>query len=379
MVFLIQRINDMLFYLTDSLIVGKEDPLYNDIYKSIHNIATQVIDGNHLLRADIKVLEHFRMVYQSDPYANILFNQLYQDYATCGIPQNINFYIEIVKENPICRKENGIDICQKSYLYYLNVDVCSKAILVGEDLNDTIFFEHVLNWFIRQTGDNYRYSVHRMSGGGHNTYRVVQNELDAHHVTICIVDTDKRYPACPPEQNGTYENCVNNINTEACEYKFLPLDVHEIENLVPLNYIDSFDNWVNGNANDVRKKKAFDFLKNDAENILPYFDYKKGIKNDDMFRNEPDYRNFAEKCYGCNQDKVNLEPDFCTFVSKLADKTEIYPNLIGGTGTIKRTLDLIKTNSCPKPDLLDFQRKNWNLIGQYLLDWCIARVPESIS
>lgn len=369
----------MLFYLTDSLIVDKEDPLYNNIHKSIHNIATQVIDGCHLLRADIKALEHFRSVYRSDPYVGSLFNQLYQDYATSVIPQDIKFYIEIVKNNPVCRNENGIDICQKLYTYYLNVNVCSKTILVCEDLNDTIFFEHVLKWFIRQTDANYSYAVHGLSGGGHNTYRVVLNELNAHHITMCIVDTDKKYPSCPPEPNGTYDNCVNNIHSTACEYKFLPLEVHEIENLVPLNYIDAFDNWENSDANDIRKKRAFDFLKNNAENVLPYFDYKKGIKNDDMFRNTPDYQLFAKKCYLSNEDKVNCEPSFSTFVSTLANKAEIYPNLIGGTGTIKRSLDLIESDSCPEPNLLRFQLNNWNVIGQAMLDWCIARRPEGLS
>lgn len=43
------------------------------------------------------------------------------------------------------------------------------------------------------------------------------------------------------------------MHSNACEYKILPLDVHEIENLIPLNYIDQFDNWVNGDANDIKK------------------------------------------------------------------------------------------------------------------------------
>lgn len=368
----------MLFYLTDSLIVDTKDPLYNNIYKSIHNIATQVIDGNHLLRADIKALEHFRSVYQSDPYVGGLFNQLYQDYATSVIPQDIKFYIEIVKNNPVCRNTNGIDICQKSYTYYLNVDVCAKTILVCEDLNDTDFYEHVLQWFIGQTEVNYSYAIHGMNGGGHNTYRVVLNELNACHIVICIVDTDKRYSTCPPEPNGTYDNCVNNIHSTACEYKFLPLEVHEIENLIPLNYIDAFDNWTCRNPNDARNKRAFDYLRNDAENILPYFDYKNGIKNNDAFRSSTDYQTFAEQCYCLNDDKVSIEPSFSAFVSTLANKAEIYPHLIGGTGTINRALGLIKTDSCPEPNLLQFQENNWRVIGQALLDWCIARRPEGL-
>lgn len=41
----------MLFYLTDSLIVEENNPLFKGIYKAVHNLATQVVDGNHLLTA----------------------------------------------------------------------------------------------------------------------------------------------------------------------------------------------------------------------------------------------------------------------------------------------------------------------------------------
>lgn len=120
-------------------------------------------------------------------------------------------------------------------------------------------------------------------------------------------------------------------------------------------------------------------MKNNAEEILPYFDYKKGIKYDDMLRNSADYQKFAEKCYMANHDFVNVEPSFQNFISGLSNKAIIYPNLIGGSGTINNTLAMIDNNSCPQPELLEFQRDNWEVIGQNMLDWCVARIPESIS
>lgn len=370
----------MLFYLTDSLIVEKEDPLYNDIYKAVHNLATQATDGNHLLTASYTTISHFRNVFRSDQIIGPFFNELYQNFATIGVPKDLNFYIEIVKENPICRIENEKEICQKQYSYYLQIDASNRATLIGEDLNDTTFYIHVLSWYIHQLNANYSYAFHPLSGGGHNTYRTIINELKDRHIVICVVDTDKKYATCPPEHDGTYENCVNLVNSTIGEYKLLPLDVHEIENIIPLNYIDAFDNWTTaGDANDIRKKRAFDFLRNNAEEILPYFDYKKGIKKNEMFCNSNDYREFAKKCYVVNTDKVGMEPSFDTFVDGLKDKAEIYPNLIGGSGILTRTLALIESESCPQPILLDYQRHNWNMIGQSLLDWGIARRAEAIS
>lgn len=369
----------MLFYLTDSLIVKETDPLYKDIYKAVHNLATQVFDGNHLLTASYAAIKHFRNIFQADPNIGLFFNNLFQNFATIAIPKDLKFYIEIVKEQPTCRNEDGREICQKLYSYYLQNDVSHKAYLIGEDLNDTSFYKHILSWYISQLNENYSYAFHELNGGGKNTFKVINNELKMKHIIISIIDTDKKYVGCPIERNGTYDNCLNFVNSTECEYKLLPLEVHEIENLVPLNYIDSFDIWKDGNANDARKKRAFDFLRNNAEEILPYFDYKKGIKYDNMFRNTYNYKDLAKKCYLANEDMVRKEPDFEGFIAGLKDKDEFYPNLIGGSGILNRSLELINSDSCPQPILLEYQRHNWELIGQNLLDWGIARKAEAIS
>lgn len=102
----------------------------------------------------------------------------------------------------------------------------------------------------------------------------------------------------------------------------------------------------------------------------------KRNKKDELFEKNSEYRNFAKKCYILNDEKIK-EEDFDTYVDRLESK-EVYPNLIGGTGTIKMALDLINCDSCPQPNLLIFQNDNWMKIGQTMLDWCISRDTESI-
>ena len=50
----------MLFYLDDSLIVDAGHQEYIPILKSVHNLASQAVEANHLLLGDIKVIMHFR-------------------------------------------------------------------------------------------------------------------------------------------------------------------------------------------------------------------------------------------------------------------------------------------------------------------------------
>lgn len=54
-------------------------------------------------------------------------------------------------------------------------------------------------------------------------------------------------------------------------------------------------------------------------------------------------------------------------------------NYLGGTGTIRNTLELIDSGNAPKPELLTFQRNNWDTIGKAMLDWCIARKSEALT
>lgn len=122
----------------------------------------------------------------------------------------------------------------------------------------------------------------------------------------------------------------------------------------------------------------FDYLKKEAESILPYFDYKKGIKYNNDFRNIPDLQSIAKKCYELNEQKMAIQPDFNQYVNSLNNKDYIYTELIGGTSTINMTLSLINSGNAPNSVLYKFQEDNWNKLGQEMINWCIARKPEAI-
>ena len=368
----------MLFYLTDSLIVSEQDVNFKSIYQAVHCIANQVADGSHLLTGDEEVLLYFRKIFQHDLIIGQLFNHLYQNYATAMVPSCLTFYLEVVAVvNIPLRFERDTEIVQMHYSYFSSLDRVSRTILICEDLNDTCFFRHVLDWYMKDKG-NLRYAVHGIGAGGRNVHRTVSDELSHKHICICIIDTDKKYEGCIPEQDGTYGLCVG-IGNNVPYYKFLPLNVHEIENLIPLNYIDKFDVWINGRLDDKKNKRAFDYLIKDADNILPYFDYKKGIKKGQMYDSQQEYRLLAQRCYEVNVELKELYPDFDSFIDSL--RTDIiYPHLIGGSGVLKRTLELIENNELVdvEPVLIDFQKENWINIGQAMLNWCVARNMEQI-
>lgn len=379
MVSLILQINTMLFYLTNSLIVPSGDPAYNHIYKSINILAMQVESSQHLLTGDYDVVEYFRELFKDNPIIGPLFNSIYQNYSTAGVPKCVTFYIEIVNATPIPeRNVDGKLVRQLNFSHFDIPDKASSALLMGEDTNDAIFYEHILCWYKKTFAPFAHHRLRRCHGGGVNTAREINSHLNQGDILIAIIDTDKKYPSCAIKRDSTYDQCRKLVRTEP-HYCLLPINVHEIENLIPRNYIDACNDWSNQSSYDSICKSKIEMLYTDSENTLPFFDFKKGLVIDDDVRNNSDYKEFARKCYDARTDLKAIEPDFDVFLSNSSNKTEICPKLFGGSGLIKRIILLIGSARCPQnPLLFPFQMDNWEKIGQSLLNWCICRNNERL-
>lgn len=368
----------MLFYLTDSLIVEGNDPKYKEICTAIYHLAIQSVNGNHALIGEIKAIAHFRKTFESDYLVGSLFNKIYQNISFEVVPSFISYYVEVVIKEPSVRTEGDKTIAQVEYNRLIPLETTNKTALVCEFLSDADFYSFVLKWYMRQLGINAHFSFRNVDGGGTNTHMNIKNELKDDHITLSIVDTDCRYPGDKVKDDSTYGKCKG-IGDGNVLFKLIPLEVHELENLVPLNFIDQeFPNWTKGDADYERKKRAFDYLKKNAEKILPYFDIKKGIIYNEAYRKSTELQSFAKLCYQQNDDLMAIQPDFDQYVASLPDKAKIYRELISGTGTINMVLNLIERGNAPAPSLFNYQKQNWDVIGQGMLNWCFARRPEAI-
>lgn len=360
------------------MIVDASHQEYKPILRSVHNLATQAVEGNHLLLGEVEVIDHFREIFENDVIVGQLFQKLASNIAINSVPSSVTFYMEVIRGANNQRVEGGVTIYQMNYTHFSTLDASGQTMAIGEDLNDVKVFEHILKWFISRTHSNFHYSLHPLGGNGRNIHRVVQNELNSKHITICIIDTDKKYPNDTPAPDSTYSLCLP-VGNGVPYYQFVPLNVHEIENIIPLNYIDAFDVWTTGTATDVRNKRAFDFLRSQANDLLPYFDYKKGIHKTTELTSNADYTDYAEKCFLVNSDKTSAYANFTTYLSGIGDKGIVYEQLLGGSGILNRTVALIDSPSCPAPVLEAYQEADWCVIGQNMLNWCIAKYREDVN
>lgn len=373
LVFLILKIDEvMFFYLTDSLIVASSEADYIQICNAVRNLANAACESKHLLLGDYNVLKYFADIYRNvgDSVALIL-NNLVHNYATSTIPNGLTFYVEVVRDNQKnCREENGIAIQQLCFTEFIDSSTTQKMQLVGEDLNDCKMFIRILNWYKKKHGIQLNCSYEFFHGAGNRTSENLYKLKRDNKIALCIVDTDIRYPRQPVSSHATHKKCMRIGNTPLV--RTIVLGVHEIENIIPVDYI----NLLRFDSGEALKKECYDRLYNhaEAENLLPYFDHKKGVVKMTESMSDPNFICFAEQCFNVYPEWQSNH-DFQTFYDSLPEKGIIYPGL--GENLFKNVLEQTELETIV--GFKAFQLNEWQRIGLEILNFGCARSLESIS
>ena len=365
----------MLFYLSDSLIVSDEDPEYSKIMLTVRNIANQAINKIHYVLGSINAISYFRDKFKSEMFLGTFFNRIYQNFSILPIPAFIDYYIEVTRNDNYTFKSNGRIVNRMSYDNFMNSDSLQKTTVLGESYNDSEFYEHILRCFRSKMAPHVNYSLHTLPGNGKQTQEIIEKEKNSKHILVCIVDSDKKFPTDIPKSTSTCSICSEIPETPI--YHLVVLDVQEVENLIPLNYIDNLD-WKSFNRVDRLNKRNLDYLRVKGNYILPFYDYKCGIKKtQELLSSSQDYTDYAETCFNLNEDLTKRYKDFTSLLNDKNFKDELIPRLFSGTVLITSILAMIRDGRQPKPELLPFQKQNWNKIGHILLNWCIAENKDA--
>lgn len=367
----------MLFYLTDSLIASPDDEDYISIRRCIKKLATAVTENKHLLMGDFDVIKHFNSIYNNpDDDESRLFNTLEKQEAINPIPDEITYYIEVVRGEPAdIRTDGDLSIAQVNYKMFEDTASCDQTALIGEDDYDCIFFKHVYKWYVDNILET-RLSnslENTLGAGGHIVSEICKMKRKK-RTCIAIVDSDKKYPLHIPGNEATCSKCKK-IGQSAI-YKLLVLNVQEIENLIPLEYIEAHVFGGDGIVN----KQHFDTLLNNChtEYILQYLDLKKGVKKSDVI-NDAHYQAFILHCYIHNT-IVNKGLEFNDFLLSIGNDDYIQRPL--QESLLKNVLKEIEARERNgvnhHPYLFGYQEREWKRIGQFLLNWGCARSKEAI-
>lgn len=364
----------MFIHLDDSLLVEETDPRYGHVVRAVRNLAVAAFESKHILYGDYRIVVAMRKHFHYDHDVWAVFNQIYQAYSVMSCPKEITYYLRVVIEaGEDGVDENGKRYGQVAYTAFEDSKSTQECNLISEDFNDCKFYNHVLEHYKKWNSIKIPCRFNKVSGAGDRTVDNVVNCVYTNkQVTVCIVDTDKKYPEQELSVKSTCHKCQK-VGKAIPTYKFVALDVQEIENLVPFNVTDHFT-W---NEDNRENKQAFDGLRNNAhsEYVLPYFDIKNGIVNDELLRIDASYRNYAMKCYYLHP-TLSQHGDFDAYVRTLADKAVVYPHLL--KGLLKAYLEFLDNGQKFDVELMEYQQMEWDKIGNAMLNMGCTRNKEAI-
>lgn len=364
----------MLFYLTDSLIVEQTCDNYNNIKKAVRNLAISSCEGKHYVVGDKKAIDYFCKIFEpANDEVSMLFDYLKQNYSTQNVPNSVTVYIEVVYGDTSTRQDNGVEIIRLGYEDFLDTRSIQETVLVGEDIeSDCWFYRYILQWFLNKVGINAYCRFQDRHGGGGRMAEVLKQCYCDKETSLCFVDTDKKYPNQSLTSDSTCKKCL--YVRRGPRNKVRKLNVQELENLLPLNYLD----MLTYEGETKKRKEHFDALRDkpNSERVFQYFDIKCGLKKYVKFKNIPDFINFAKMV--CDMNPVVMEgKSFEKYYASKNDGEVLYPGLMDQV--FKQTKQIIIDQNLKHPVLMGFQEQEWNSIGRLMLSFGIARRPEGIT
>jgi len=231
----------MLFYITSSLVTKlKANPTDSAIIEAINNLAFSRKHGYHLLAAEYEDLKFLKECKQLQPFTQSVFNQLFHTWAEIGsLKERFKFQVEIVAEPEILqiKKEEDKEIIELSIDYIQEFEILNKTKIIAENQKEIEFYLYISKLYKndkRFSAIPSKYSP--LMGGGDTTAKVYDTEQNnKNSFCICFADKDIKYPNCKVGATLKKLQDVDNKTNPLC--KLIPIDVREIENLIPLKLL----------------------------------------------------------------------------------------------------------------------------------------------
>ena len=340
----------MVFELTDTLI--DNNVLNHKVFRdALHNLFLGYEEGNLILSLSPDLLDFLDKGLTDTLSKRVIYKLQHSVFAH----YDVLWQTKVVLDNPDTNNhELPID-------FFKNSSAIQPPILLCENLDDTKFYFALCEEYY---GINYLNTRNGQGGGGSSTadnFEQIVNKRDK--ICLCIVDSDIKFPGS--DDGGTY-GAIRNKNIEPYpSHSVYKLQVHEIENLIPIEIIRK-------HVNDENNRHFCKLLKSIDKNgdILHYYDFKDGIKLS-AIRKHPKYYTFAQGIY----DKLNgtsTSVSFEDYLKSLERKKcdHVFAPLCPGILDKFLSLD-IKYHE--RYIYCDYLRAEWDRIKQIMVTFFCAR------
>ncbi|MFS1441768.1 hypothetical protein BCU50_007840 [Vibrio sp. 10N.286.46.E10] len=310
----------------------------------------KIIDSDKLSDLDNLILSKIN----SDmTYSNQVISEI-EDFIFC---YHSDYNKDI--ENP----RLSIDI--KNYIN-TNKPILESSVVL-EDENDDLVYSVISKWFMENFSDMKNYHIHYEPehGGGDRTNIRCNSLIIKKHNTFSICDSDKSTPHCPV---GSTAIKAKKVFTDSnLENNFLLLNVHEVENLLPINLLIH-------KARE-QQKPALEFIEN-VTKITPsaylHYDFKEGFKFKDVYVTDGNIKNYWMPIYDSHPPTEAIKSKVRS--GHLKNSSVIYNQLSSMLNHAIEDLHSFDTSKITPPIL----EEQWKLIGAQLYKWCLCSKPMQV-
>lgn len=259
---------------------------------------------------------------------------------------------------------------------HVAIELYEETHLLVENLLDSDFYKYVSTYYQNNHKLNKCHiCFFPLQGGGTTIKNVYEKEIDlGQHLCLAIMDSDKNYPN---DQYGSTSGELKQMHEEKepfnCNY-YRMKKVCEIENLIPLSIVQTYQ------KND--KKNIFQLSPKLA---LSFFDMKKGlrfcsIKNEAMYNYWEsifsDHEELKDKLKKCHQEcLVEHKYEVSKDIKNTCPKSS---NILDGFGSdllkdlLHDVASIGKLKKVKPYELTEDQREEWENIGKLVFEWCCA-------
>lgn len=370
---------DMLIELPDCLIVKEEDEsICQEVETVVAELLLHVLKKHHEVHFGYCFLQWIYPKFEKVGNFGSLLSIYISNWHLSPIPTYINEYVRIVLTEPEEGEETTVNhtVHKIWYKRFLNGEPFVQSRMVTENSQDFDFYMNIGKRKKEKMNIHGSIKLVRAPGGGDTTSDVLKACLDSNHFTLCIIDSDKRYPKSKVGQ--TAKNCGRVSQGKKAPYPLLRiLSCIEAENLLPIEVLKQIE--LETPYND-RRNNIISMLEQntdeDKNEILCHYDLKDGLKKNPNFLSKPNWTIFAKKC--CQ----HAFPD-CSF-ELIVDELDNMENIMPGIHSklLEKGISWLEMNDKFVGDnttLLPFQEKEWSLISQHVIDYGFAPSEEAMN
>lgn len=350
------------------------------------NLANMYRKGVCYLCGDIKSLDTLSRQL-GNPSGNI-YHLVEKCYAESGAVMGVVQTVIVLTFQESPSSDNLPDILQvQNKAFFIPVSVAQswslnkKCCLLAENLSDCVFYERIAAYYCFKYGiSGVQICFHHENGGGNTTCDVLKKCVqDEKELTLCIIDSDRKHDVSEkypntPARGDTFRR-TNRISKELLKdtnlppHALYPLDVHEVENLIPQQILKQIQKQLPSMD---RGLNLLERLKEiDCGNPVLCYDFKEGFP---CMKGEPQRSYWKKIIFLLGGTEADMPP---TTKPKddIVDQSELFFPPLSNKSLLIRANSLLNNAALLTLHLDTYLLLYWEKIGQLMLTWGCAGLP----